>query len=99
MEALSGCTQGKIHLKFHKNAAQLEIHVMDNGPGYPKELLEKELRAYAAAHKDSALGLSSVECFAHSLDGLLDFSNRESDGARAKLLLPVDCQDKATTST
>jgi signal transduction histidine kinase len=99
MEALDGYAQGEIHLELRKKDDQLQIDVMDNGPGLPEELLVNGLRTYAAVRQGCALGLSSVERFARSLEGRLELSNRDTGGACVSLLLPVDCRDKETTPT
>jgi signal transduction histidine kinase len=90
LEATRDREQGELRLECCINADQVEIHVLDNGPGLPPQLLELGLRTYGAAHPGTVLGLSSVERFATGLGGRLELKNRETGGAWVSLLLPAE---------
>ncbi len=94
-DALSGRPGGQVLVDCRKDGRCLEIRVLDNGPGLPRELIEGGLRAFSSARSGRALGLSSVERFALALGGHLEFSDSESGGAQVCLVLPMDCLDGA----
>lgn len=93
LEATRHRHPGEVRVKCRNEADELQIHILDNGPGLPRELLETGLRAYASAHPGAALGLSSVERFASSLGGRLELKNHDTGGAWVSLLLPVECPE------
>jgi len=92
-EALSDRPGGEIHVTCLRNGTQLEIHVVDNGPGLPSELLEKGVRGLTTTRAGSGFGLSTVQRFVEGLSGRLAFRNREGAGAQVSMLLPADCCD------
>lgn len=96
-EALSGRRGDQVLLDCRKDGRHLEIRVLDNGPGLPRELIEGGLRVFSSTRSGRALGLSSVDRFARVLGGHLEFSNRESGGAQVCLVLPVNCLDGSSS--
>jgi len=97
LEATQALSPAVVQLRCFSDDTHVEIHVLDNGPGFPATLLELGLRAYAAANPGSALGLCSVERFASGLGGRLELKNRDTGGAWVRLLLPAT--PKATDSS
>jgi signal transduction histidine kinase len=72
----------------------VEIHVLDDGPGFPPEFLphawERFSRADAARTDDGAgLGLSIVRTIAEGHGGRTEASNRPGGGADVCIILPT----------
>jgi signal transduction histidine kinase len=72
----------------------VEIHVLDDGPGFPPEFLphawERFSRADAARTDDGAgLGLSIVRTIAEGHGGRAEASNRPGGGADVCIILPT----------
>jgi signal transduction histidine kinase len=97
-EAMRGHHGGRVLLECRKTGRGLEIKVTDNGPGLPRELLERGLRSYTATEPGRALGLASVERFARSLGGELVLGDAEPTGAQILIRVPVDWVEPAGTS-
>jgi signal transduction histidine kinase len=65
------------------------IEVCDDGPGFPQELLQHGVRAFATWRESgTGLGLAIVRRFARDLDGDLQLNRRAPHGACATLKLP-----------
>jgi signal transduction histidine kinase len=96
LEATRHLQSAEIRLTCRNLGGLLQIQILDNGPGLPRELLEKGLRNYASAHPGAALGLCSVERFAAGLGGRLELKTRDNGGTCVSLWLPVECRDEQT---
>jgi signal transduction histidine kinase len=81
---------GRVCLHCRRDGRLLEVRVTDNGPGLPRELIDKGLRPYAAARPDKALGLSSVDRFVRDLGGDLELGHTGTNGARVVFRVPAD---------
>lgn len=95
-EASMGREDGRIHLHCRRQGPRLDISVIDNGTGLPRDLLRQGVRAYSAARHGTALGLCSVERFVNGLGGHLLLRNRNSGGACVTMRLPADCRIPVT---
>jgi signal transduction histidine kinase len=90
LEATRQRQPAEIRLTCRNLDGQLQIQILDNGPGLPRELLDKGLRTYASTHPGAALGLSSVERFAAGLGGRLELQTGDTGGACVSLWLPME---------
>jgi signal transduction histidine kinase len=86
--------RGQIDLYTMRAGGQIEIHVTDDGPGFPPEFLphafERFSRADAARSRAGVgLGLSIVEAIARAHNGRAQAANRPDGGADVWLLLPA----------
>jgi two-component system OmpR family sensor kinase len=84
----------EVELSTRVAGSSVEIHVLDDGPGFPPEFLpqawERFSRADAARTDDGAgLGLSIVRTIAEVHGGRTEASNRPGGGADVCLILPV----------
>ncbi len=72
-----------------ERADGLVIHVEDNGPGFPEEMLEKNPEPYVSTKvAGSGLGLVISHRIVHDHGGTLELSNRETGGAGVTIILP-----------
>jgi signal transduction histidine kinase len=83
----------RIELSATPVAAQIELHVTDDGPGFPEEFIrsafERFSRADAARGRGgSGLGLAIVAAIASAHGGSVGAGNREGGGADVWLALP-----------
>jgi signal transduction histidine kinase len=90
----------EIELSTRVAGSSVEIHVLDDGPGFPPEFLpqawERFSRADAARTDDGAgLGLSIVRTIAELHGGRASASNRPGGGADVSITLPVASQGAA----
>ncbi len=84
----------EVTLEAARNDGQIELHVQDNGTGFPPEFLERAFdrfsRADAARGSGGAgLGLSIVKAIAESHHGSAHVANRGRGGADTWIALPV----------
>jgi signal transduction histidine kinase len=80
---------GTITVDAVHNDHTLYIKVCDEGPGFPQELLQNGVRAFATWRESgTGLGLAMVRRFARDLDGELQIENCTPQGACATLKLP-----------
>jgi len=84
----------EVTLEAARNNGRIELHVQDNGTGFPPEFLERAFdrfsRADAARGSGGAgLGLSIVKAIAESHDGSAHVANAGRGGADTWISLPV----------
>jgi len=85
---------GEVELTTMRAGASVEIHVRDDGPGFPPAFLprawERFSRADAARTDDGAgLGLSIIRTIAELHGGAADAANRPGGGADVWISLPA----------
>jgi two-component system, OmpR family, sensor kinase len=84
---------GTIVLLTRQTGDKVEIHVLDEGPGFEPELLPRAFERFARAdrcrsERGAGLGLSIVEVMAEAHGGRARARNRETGGADVWLELP-----------
>jgi heavy metal sensor kinase len=84
---------GKVTLTARVRNGTVELHVLDEGPGFPPDFLgrafERFSRADASAADGSGLGLAIVETIARAHGGRAQAANRPEGGADVWLALPM----------
>ncbi|OYV77688.1 MAG: hypothetical protein B7Z66_02940 [Chromatiales bacterium 21-64-14] len=84
-----GERSGMIRVSALRNGAEVQLTVVDDGPGFPKELLDNGIRPFATGREHgTGLGLAMVRRFAADLGGRLELADREPHGACVTLWLP-----------
>jgi signal transduction histidine kinase len=84
---------GRVSLSAAEGEDEVEIHVVDQGPGFPPEFLERAFERFsraASARRDggSGLGLAIVRTVAHAHGGEAHAANGDAGGADVWLTLP-----------
>ena len=71
--------------------SSLQIEVADNGPGFPDVVLAQPFEPYVT-HKPDGTGLGLAICrkIVSEHDGEISLSNRQSGGARVRIVLPLN---------
>jgi len=90
-----GNAQGKIAIRVMLEGDRVRLSVCDNGPGFPRELLDSGIHGHGTWRRGSiGLGLAAVRRFALAHGGALDLENRKQGGAEVILTLPLDTCEK-----
>ena len=86
-------SSGDVLLTAHRRNGTVELHVLDEGAGFPDGFLEHAFerfsRADPAARNGSGLGLAIVETIARAHGGAAHAANRPAGGADVWLALPL----------
>ncbi len=87
---------GQVTVQIRSTRTELEIAVLDDGPGIPEEELQAVLQPFYRVETSrnrstggTGLGLAIAWQLSLALDGKLVLSNRDEGGLRASLTLPV----------
>jgi two-component system OmpR family sensor kinase len=85
---------GEVEVVIRHAGSSVEIHVLDDGPGFPPEFLsrawERFSRADAARTEDGVgLGLAIIRTIAELHGGRADAANRQGGGADVWISLPA----------
>jgi len=74
-----------------KSGRWLQLELLDGGPGFPPEVLQKPFEPYVTSKKHgSGLGLAICRKIVLEHDGHIAIANRPEGGARVTVLLPLD---------
>lgn len=85
-----GTRPGEIRVLAREQNRQLVFEVCDNGPGFPRELLESGVHSFVTTRVDgTGLGLASVQHFAQELHGSMQLQNLVPNGACVRLSIPT----------
>jgi signal transduction histidine kinase len=91
-----GEREGVIRIEAQRVDARLNLSVRDDGPGFPDELLEYGIRAFATHRAEgTGLGLYMVQRFARRHGGDVALTNAAPHGACVTLDLPCGKQENA----
>jgi signal transduction histidine kinase len=87
-------SDGPVTLSARRRAANVELHVLDSGPGFPPEFLPHAFERFSRAdpsrsRRGTGLGLSIVSAIAEAHGGRVNVENRSGGGADAWLTLPI----------
>jgi two-component system, OmpR family, sensor kinase len=85
---------GGVVLRSERRDGQVDLHVLDDGPGFPPEFLARAFERFSRAEESragggSGLGLAIVETVARAHGGSAQAANRETGGADVWISLPV----------
>ena len=87
--------RGPVHLMAAERNGCVELHVLDEGPGFPPEFLGRAFERFSRADEarrrgGAGLGLAVVEGIALAHGGSAQAANRASGGADVWLSLPLE---------
>jgi signal transduction histidine kinase len=85
---------GDVEMRASRRGGEIELHVLDRGPGFPPEFLPHAFERFARADParsrgGSGLGLAIVQAIAEAHGGRVQAANREGGGAHVWLTLPA----------
>jgi signal transduction histidine kinase len=85
--------EGDVLLSAERTDGLVELHVSDEGPGFPPELMEQAFDRFvrsdqARARGGSGLGLSIVRAIAEAHGGSAHVANRNGSGADVWVSVP-----------
>jgi signal transduction histidine kinase len=84
---------GEIRISVQSNENGLLIQVIDNGSGFPEEMLAYGIRPFRSSHqRGTGLGLAMVQRFVKNIGGSISLSNQQPQGACVTMSLPKACQ-------
>lgn len=84
-----GEQSGQILLEVTYESNVLIVNVIDEGPGFPSEMLNTNIRSFTSNRRGgTGLGLSMVNRFVHNHNGQLLLNNRTPLGACVTIKLP-----------
>jgi signal transduction histidine kinase len=91
---------GAVRIEARAANGAVELHVRDQGPGFPDEFLPRAFQRFSRAEAGrssggSGLGLAIVEAIARAHDGTVQAANAPSEGADVWLTLPATHDDSA----
>ena len=94
LDAVDASTRDDKRIKVRiveKNGNAWSIQVEDNGPGLPKEILDRLMEPYVTTRdKGTGLGLAIVKKIVEDHGGVLEIGDLPSGGARVTLNFPTD---------
>jgi C4-dicarboxylate-specific signal transduction histidine kinase len=83
-----GESAGAIEVTAAREGRALRLSIMDDGPGFPPDVLADGIRPFQTSRSGGmGLGLSTVERMVRAMGGRIELSNREPRGAIASVLL------------
>lgn len=82
----------RINVYIGSRGRGLCIDVIDNGPGFSRDMLSYGIRPFRTSRqRGTGLGLTMVQRFVKNLDGSIKLSNQQPHGACVTVLLPEAC--------
>jgi len=99
LEALTGVKGGRVEISTRQlraeGAASAVLCVLDNGPGFRKEILGRVFDPYVTGKpRGTGLGLAIVKRIVEEHGGRIEAENRAEGGAKILVFLPVSDQDR-----
>lgn len=87
-----GDRPGRITVRAACENEQLSVEVVDDGPGFPRELIDYGIRPFRTTRTHgTGLGLAMVQRFVKQLGGAVTLTNVEPNGACVMVSLPKQC--------
>ena len=92
-QALAESGGGRITLRTLPSGAWVCLTVLDNGPGFPPEMLARAFEPYVTTKaRGTGLGLAIVKKIVEEHNGRIEIANSKGGGAQVSILLPVATQ-------
>jgi nitrogen fixation/metabolism regulation signal transduction histidine kinase len=92
-QAVAESSSARITLRTLPSGAWVRLTVVDNGPGFPPEMLARAFEPYVTTKaKGTGLGLAIVKKIVEEHNGSIEIANPKGGGAQVSILLPVATQ-------
>lgn len=89
-DALAQVTDGRITVRTEVSGPWAQLRVMDNGPGFPQEILARAFEPYVTTKaRGTGLGLAIVKKIVDEHHGQVEIRNLEPQGACVCVRLPL----------
>jgi nitrogen fixation/metabolism regulation signal transduction histidine kinase len=89
-DVLEGRTDSLIRVKITKEQEMVRLAIIDNGPGFPPELMVRAFEPYVTTKRHgTGLGLAIVKKIVEEHQGTIKIENLPEGGASISLSLPV----------
>jgi two-component system NtrC family sensor kinase len=84
-----GDDEGTVTVGAQVDGGALELRVCDNGPGFPRHILEGAIQPFVTGRdRGTGLGLAMVQRFVREYKGRMAIANTEPHGACVTLTIP-----------
>jgi two-component system, NtrC family, nitrogen regulation sensor histidine kinase NtrY len=89
-QAITDRTSPRITVRTRLDGPAARLSVLDNGPGFPPEMLARVFEPYVTTKaKGTGLGLAIVKKIVEEHNGSIEIGNVPGSGAQVSILLPV----------
>ena len=97
-------TPRQIKIKCHRsvNKSQIELHIIDNGPGIPEENLDRIFEPFFTTKpqgEGTGMGLSLTHGIVTSHGGTIEVVRHSQSGAHFKICFPIDTSQTSDISS
>lgn len=92
MNALEACPPGgRVRLFSRRNERQIEVEIRDDGPGIPREVLERMFEPYYTTKPGgTGLGLAITRGIIEEHGGTIEVSSSPGQGCQVLITFPID---------
>ncbi len=99
-QAVSSTTAARIRVRTESDGNTALLEVIDNGPGFPPEILARAFEPYVTTKsKGTGLGLAIVKKIVEEHNGSIQLSNASGAGAQVMIRLPVPLSSAIAQAT
>ena len=89
-QAVAESSSARIVLRTAQAGSSAKLTVVDNGPGFPPEILSRAFEPYVTTKaKGTGLGLAIVKKIVEEHNGSIEIGNAKGAGAQVSILLPI----------
>jgi nitrogen fixation/metabolism regulation signal transduction histidine kinase len=89
-QAVAERADPRIVVRTSKSGGAARLAVLDNGPGFPPEILARAFEPYVTTKsKGTGLGLAIVKKIVEEHNGSIQIANVAGGGAEVSILLPL----------
>jgi nitrogen fixation/metabolism regulation signal transduction histidine kinase len=98
-QAVADATDPRIVVRTGQDSEGARLVVVDNGPGFPREMLGRALEPYVTTKaRGTGLGLAIVRKIVEEHNGQIEICNDPHGGAQVSIRLPVAVSARASIS-
>jgi two-component system, NtrC family, nitrogen regulation sensor histidine kinase NtrY len=89
-QAVAETSAPRIRVRTAQAAGEARLSVIDNGPGFPPDILTRAFEPYVTTKsKGTGLGLAIVKKIVEEHNGSIEIANAPGGGAQVNILLPI----------
>jgi PAS domain S-box-containing protein len=96
-QAVADVSAPRIRIRTAMAGASVRLAVLDNGPGFPAEILQRAFEPYVTTkQKGTGLGLAIVKKIVEEHNGSIEITNLSEGGAEVAIFLPIASRPAGT---